>query len=115
MAQKLDYNPLKENDELIDEITKHWNDYLEEYDDKTKYVLNIIRGLIEVNHHSDFALDYAMYDADLFEEVDDDVVKRFEANREAIKQIFKILGENACGDIWNNEEQYNEWVQISEV
>lgn len=56
-----------------------------------------------------------MYDAEVFEEVDDDVVKRFEANREAIKQIFKILGENACGDIWNNEEEYNEWVKISEV
>ena len=46
-------------------------------------------------------------DAEVFEDVDDDVVKRFEANREAIKQIFKILGENACGDIWNNEEEYN--------
>jgi hypothetical protein len=56
-----------------------------------------------------------MYDAEVFEEVDDDVVKRLEANREAIKQIFKILGENACGDIWNNEEEYNEWGKISEV
>lgn len=41
MAMKLDYNPLKDNDELLAEISKHWSDYLEEYDDKTKYVLNI--------------------------------------------------------------------------
>lgn len=38
MAQKLDYNPLKENDELISDILQHWEEYEAEYKDRTEYI-----------------------------------------------------------------------------
>ena len=110
MAKKLDYNPLKSNDELMDEIIQHWEEYQAEYKDRTQYINQIILGLISLNHQSDFAVDFAMYDEDLFEEIDGgEMLAQFKKNQETIKQIHKLLWVNACGDDLAEEcdEQYN--------
>lgn len=110
MAQKLDYNPLKENDELISDILQHWEEYEAEYKDRTEYINQIILGLITLNHQSDFALDVAMCDEDIINEIDGgEMLAQFKKNQEAIKQIHKLLFVNACGEEHSKDcdEQYN--------
>lgn len=110
MAKKLDYNPLKDNDELLNEILQHWEEYIEEYKDKTEYINQIILGLISLNHQSNFALDFAMYDEELINEIDGgEMLAQFKKNKETIKQIHKLLYVNACGEEHSEycDEQYN--------
>ena len=111
MANKLDYNPLKENDELMDEILQHWEEYEAEYKDRTEYIHQIIRGLISLNHQSDFALDFAMYDEELINEIDGgEMLAQFKKNQETIKQIHKLLWENISNDELTQtmcNEEYN--------
>ena len=110
MAKKLDYNPLKENEEVLNEIIEHWGEYEAEYKDRTEYINQIILGLISLNHQSDFALDFAMYDEEVINEIDGgEMLAQFKKNQETIKQIHKLLFVNACGDehLTDCDEQYN--------
>ena len=63
--------------------------------------------LIFLHHHSDLADSIATYGEDAINKINEEIIPTFKKNREAIRKLFNLLGENKNCKNWDLQKRYN--------
>ena len=88
-------------------IKEHWEEYLGEYNQETILLYRELGDLIFLHHHSDLADSIATYGEDAINKINEEIIPTFKKNREAIRKLFNLLGENKNCKNWDLQKRYN--------
>ena len=88
-------------------IKEQWEEYLGEYNQETILLYRELGDLIFLHHHSDLADSIATYGEDAINKIDEEIIPTFKKNREAIRKLFNLLGENKNCKNWDLQKRYN--------